>query len=410
MKIALSRRWGARLLVPVTAVVCALVGVVAPYLPASASPRPAAARLTVQLTISHDALQQAAHDAAASSGAGDAAVRPAISVPCSPGANEYDRTQLCTKSALTFTFINGTTPIGSTVAVLYQYSDLSATRTSWTEYDTVSSVTSKGTTEPITISLLGTCGPCTTSGDLFGKLANGLRGTETYSISLGKGHDASGTVKYSLVYSAPKYLPLTFGSSSSPLSFRCDNDVAATGEGCVYPKATPTLVLSIGQAGASAALFQWAQDHMKAHWGLYGKGSPLTRASGATGDDNRDVVCDGTFRRQGTVIVNGGKNDVDSCDEFPLASTNQSGAGTLKKEKKTGAACVQLQSVRTAKTGTEARQWGGVKVIGTPNYGAPCVRGHVPNRLNGSTGGSYNTFIRYQRLFVNESFWVAVES
>ena len=102
--------------------------------------------------------------------------------------------------------------------------------------------------------------------------------------------------------------------------------MATTGEGCVYPKATPTLVLSIGQAGASAALFQWAQVHMKAHWGLYGKGSALTRASGATWDHNRKVVCDGTFHRQGTVIVNGEKNDVDSCDEFPLASTNQSGA------------------------------------------------------------------------------------
>ena len=147
---------------------------------------------------------------------------------------------------------------------------------------------------------------------------------------------------------------------------------------------------------------------MKAHWGLKSNHSPLTRASDSAGNDNRDLVCDSTFKRQGTVVVKGGKNDKDSCDEFPYASTKQSGAATLKKEKKTGAACAQLQSVRTSNSGSEAAQWGGVKVIGSPNYAAPCVRGHVPLKLNGSTGGSYSTFIRDQRLFVGENFWVSV--
>jgi len=109
----------------------------------------------------------------------------------------------------------------------------------------------------------------------------------------------------------------------------------ANSGGCVIPAYTPTLTLSIRQAGASAALFKWAQTHMDAHWGLKGKGSPLTRASGGAGEGNMKIVCDSTFRRQGAVVVKGGSNDVDSCDEFPFASTVQSGSATLKKEKKT---------------------------------------------------------------------------
>jgi hypothetical protein len=50
----------------------------------------------------------------------------------------------------------------------------------------------------------------------------------------------------------------------------------------------------------------------------------------------------------------------------------------------------RTDGARTAKRGTEARRWGDVKVIGTPNYGAPCVRGHAGGwgfALDESSGG-----------------------
>lgn len=119
-------------------------------------------------------------------------------------------------------------------------------------------------------------------------------------------------------------------------------------------------------------------------------------------DGYRDSV------QKGTVIVHGRENDKDSCDEFPFAATNQSGASQLKAKKEKGTVCAQLQSVRTAKSGTEAEQWGNVAVIGTPNYSVPCVRGHVTLKLNNSTGGSYRAFIQSQRLFVDDAFWVSV--
>jgi hypothetical protein len=161
---------------------------------------------------------------------------------------------------------------------------------------------------------------------------------------------------YILEWSAPGVTVHSVPAWRTPWIYRCDNRVAAPGEGCVTGY-TPTLDLSVRQAGASAALFRWAQGHMDAHWGLKGKGKPFTRASDSTADENRGIVCSPkTFRSKGTVIVRGGQNDKDSCDEFPFAATNQEGAPQMKAKGKNGTACAQLQSVRTANSGTEAEQ------------------------------------------------------
>ena len=254
---------------------------------------------------------------------------------------------------------------------------LQATSLAWSEEDIVAGLKSSGTTAPIEVTALDvSCGgsPCAASGDFHAaKLKIGSSGSVSYGSRLTVGEFEEDMVStYTLDYEALPFIKESNDSWNSPISYRCDNGVAQTGSaGCVIPNAAPTLDLSIKQAGASAAMFKWAQEHMTEHWGLQGKGSALTRASGTVGDDNRGVVCDSSFRRQGTVVVKGGRNDVDSCDEFPFAATVQSGAATLKKEKKTGAACAQLQSVRTANSGTEAAQWGNVKVTGKPNLAAP---------------------------------------
>jgi hypothetical protein len=65
----------------------------------------------------------------------------------------------------------------------------------------------------------------------------------------------------------------------------------------------------------------------------------------------------------------------------------------LQRLGRTATACGyarRTDGARTAKRGTEARRWGDVKVIGTPNYGAPCVRGHAGGwgfALDESSGG-----------------------
>jgi hypothetical protein len=77
-------------------------------------------------------------------------------------------------------------------------------------------------------------------------------------------------------------VPLSDDMWDSPLAYRCDEALAVRSRatlppGCVVPDFTPTLELSLPQYGAAAALIAWAQQHLTAHWGLAGRGQPLTR-------------------------------------------------------------------------------------------------------------------------------------
>jgi hypothetical protein len=401
-KRAFAGRFRVRLLVSVAAVLCSALAIAIAMLAGAGSAGAAQPHGPQDKTIT--ATYQGSPVSPVSSNA-----RPALTVACGPGLNEYNRTQLCWEGILTFTFKTDGEPVGTLKAKLVQYIDLDPRSGNWTQDDTVISAVPEGTTAPVEVDLTAVCGsPCEATALFSGVVAGGLVGPVVYTDAIANGDVNTTPTLYTLDYDAPPYIPESELAWASPISYRCDQGVAAKGTGCVFPEFTPTLDLSIKQAGASAALFRWAQEHMDMHWGLKGEGSPLTRVSGEDGDDNRKVVCDGTFRRQGPVVVNGGKNDVDSCDEFPLAATKQSGAATLQEEGKKGTACAQLQSVRTSRRGSEAAQWGNVKVIGKPNYAAPCVRGHVPSRLNDSTGGSYITFASNQRLFVGDNFWVSV--
>lgn len=338
-------------------------------------------------------------------------ITPTLTVSCPVGINHYDRTHECWLQSITFVFRNSKgAPVGSTVITLFQYITFHGNALSWSEEDVVTSVKSKRKTAPISGALDVSCGasPCTANPNFNpSPIKVGSRGSVSYVDRLPGGKYEKTFNLYILEWSAPGVMVQSVPAWSTPWVYRCDNGVATIGEGCVT-NYTPTLGLSVRNAGASAALFRWTQLHMDAHWGLKGKGNPLTRASMSTAAGNRNTVCDSTFKRKGTVIVHGGANDKDSCDEFPFAATNQSGASQLKAKGEKGTACAQLQSVRTANSGTEAEQWGNVKVIGTPKYSAPCVRGHIPSKLNNSTGGSYRAFIQSQRLFVDDAFWVSV--
>jgi hypothetical protein len=193
------------------------------------------------------------------------------------------------------------------------------------------------------------------------------------------------------------------------LAGRCDSAmiIGASTSGCVDEAYIPTLKLSLAQYGAAAALVFVAQDGMNAHWGLKGYGNPLTRFAGGT--NNRNVICyDGTFINQGAAI-GGNDGDSDSCDEFPFAGTNQSGAlnGVTS-----GAQCQQLTSVPSGSTtGNVAADWPNITTDPPGSAFDPnlaCVRGHVPLTLNRTEGTAYSAFIRSVRLLNDDQFWVSV--
>lgn len=193
--------------------------------------------------------------------------------------------------------------------------------------------------------------------------------------------------------------------------------MATSTDGCVDESFIPTLLISQAVDGASADMLDWAQNNLSGAWGLQGTGQPLHRlADSVVLNNNREIICDSSFTSDSTITAAlTPYNDVDSCDEYPFAGTYESGAqvdgadGNQKPYVTTGADCAQVTAEQTATSGTsEATDWNTVTINGTPATSAPCVRGHIPNRLNGLVGSQYGTLIQTTRLIDKDPFWLRV--
>ena len=204
---------------------------------------------------------------------------------------------------------------------------------------------------------------------------------------------------YKLIYLPPGYVQVGAVPSYQTASpVRCDSQLSgSTSAGCVFSAFTPTLGLSLATYGAAAANVGAAQmvvaDAPGAPPASGSAGNPLTRGSSASRTANYNAICrDGTFVLQPSVTN-------DSCDEYPFASTTQSGGA----KGLTGSACIELIPV-TAPGG-----YGYTIVSGTA--GAQCERGHVTQSLNKLVGGSgLSPFFSQNRVLMGDSFYVAVTS
>lgn len=235
-------------------------------------------------------------------------------------------------------------------------------------------------------------------------LSTGLSGSVSVHDSVGANARNTTPLDFKAVVTPEGFGPSTF-TWPSWTPFRCDDELAFQGAGCVFPAYVPTLTLSRGTYGAAAGMIQWAQQHLSGAWGLQGKNKPLTRlADATTSDNNRTIICRRAWKSMGTRI-GGDFGDHDSCDEYPFAATYQSGASKVKN----GSQCAQVKAVETGTRGeTEAQRWNTVEPIGAYSSSAACVRGHIPATLNSDVGNAYRVFIGPQRLLNSDKFWVAV--
>ncbi len=402
MKLLPARRrriWLAALTVPFGSAVLALL---AGAVPASAAQSVSTTK-TVTATIRISTARAASPLAA----------RPAIraSAQCAPGVNQYDRSDICWEDIGTIVFFVDDEPVGAEEFTLEQSIHLKAASKDWIENDTVLNVRPiEEVPDVVEINLVADCpAPCLAAAHFGGVLRAGLRGHVSYSDGIRNGAFHETNTSYELEVTAPGFVPGPPPRWNSGPKYRCDQGVAVSGTGCVYPEFTPTLILSHRQYGAAAYVVAFAQQIMAKHWGYQpDHGDPLTRASAAQGARNRRRICNGTFHNLGTAI--GTPFDRDSCDEFPFASTWQSGA----QSGAVGQDCLQLEAVHNRTRGDEATQWSTAKVVGHLNIHADCVRAHIPSRENSGVGGAYGAFIKTQRLFpstarrTTDKFWVFV--
>lgn len=179
-------------------------------------------------------------------------------------------------------------------------------------------------------------------------------------------------------------------SWSNPVYFRGDTAGYFRGKnsGNVYYQVIPTWDISLsGNASQIAANIEQAEKRPGTGTypsgpggravkipGFQSTGQPLNRMRNTTQADLNRAVSIGQCLRRNPLYTVGGN----SCDEYPMASTYQ-GAET---------------ATRTALTATGTPWWYTVRA--------------VPARQNSSASGSWNTFLRNNRVVTGDPFWVNV--
>jgi hypothetical protein len=153
----------------------------------------------------------------------------------------------------------------------------------------------------------------------------------------------------------------------------------------------PQLVLTgLSSGNTSTAWFDFIQTNNVDHWGEYPSGSLLTRLNNpAQATTNRNAMCAGFTANP--LQTN------DSCDEFPMASTYQSGNMLGLSPSDCSQGVPEYISA--------ANEW---EFIMYPGYSPSrrCGIGHVNLNDNSSTGGQYGNFILNNRLLDGDPFWL----
>lgn len=375
---------------------------------------------------------------------------PSPPAQCEFGSGQYvvnpDRFTSCTDviwELFTYTHIHGTTEItGSMNLEDLQWNSYDALSLSWTHgllltaYAGASGTLADGASAYVKSQCDYRSNPCKVTQNLGPKDTKLVHLTPGSTLQdgwtekdTGKAASAAGQVDVQknlgiklLGPPAPHIPPWKF--TDAYLTGRCDSVVVGgtpphqSRTGCVNQDFIPTMTLPLSQYGASAAMIKWAQDNLSGHWGRRGEGQPLHRLLNTDlQNDNYKIICrDGSFTAD-PALTKALKpfGDKDSCDEFPFKSSYESGAmktgwnGQPKPYVTTGADCAQVIAVQTDTKGkTEAQVWGGVKTLATPTGTEPCVRGHIPYKLNVKVGGKYSSFIGQARLVDKDPFWLSV--
>jgi hypothetical protein len=397
------RRWRIKLVVSAVAVFCSAIALLAGAAPASASQPQGRQVKTLEVAVKIGPVSAIGPTQHAVSLAG-----------CAPRFGAFDRTDACWGVTLTFVFFINGRPVGALAALLDQSIHLHPGGLRWTENDAVLATASRGRTAPVLATLEASCDkPCHAVAHFRGLLRRGLHGTVDYTDHLRRDQVNLTPTHYKLLWVAPPFAPLNFPHWNSPISYRCDDDLAPQTvanvpeaaaaldpAGCVFPRDIPTLTLPISEFGASAAMIRWAQQHLDGKWGLRSSNRPLNRLGDtAKARENRNKVCRTDWRPNPRVPHV-------SCDEYPFAGSEQSPGSLLGFS---GKECAQVTAVETGKPGqTELQRWKTVEPLGRFSAAAKCVRGSIPLSQNTGAGREYANLVRSERLLPGDPFWVAV--
>jgi hypothetical protein len=205
----------------------------------------------------------------------------------------------------------------------------------------------------------------------------------------------------------PKAEGAPIGSNISQ-EVRCDSKYPENTTGCVIWRYTPTLEMNFKRYPA-AALYYWIlQQKLSSHPGQFPDHPLHKEGTTAVSDRNRAVVCElggmgvrlkPDFHPLATPDSLGLQ-----CDEYPFASTKESGGQSLDNGTTYGSECATLYATD---------QSDGWHIYSDERFGIPlwtevCGRASMPGQQNQNAGSSLSGFVGALRLQDNDPFYIDI--
>lgn len=340
---------------------------------------------------------------------GTASVKPdAFPTACGNNAWGIARTEECNLNSIhEWTAFDTETgaPVGTETYLISQDIRLSTSTSTITESITFAYAAATGAAVglPSTVDWVSGCGsPCgvnslpTTTFTILVGLSKTF--TVTYRDNpLAQTPDTFST-NYSYTALPTGFIPISVDTWTSPAPIRCDNNTPSfTNAGCVVPSYVPAVVLPLSKYGAAAMNAYVGELYLPGTPGL-SDNTPLTRGDPANTTANRNVTCSG-FQP----LPPGNSYGVvsDSCDEYPFASSQQSG-GAIGLA---GSNCLEIVPKQDANA-----NWIWIALNTYTNaFPQLCLRGHVNSILNSNVGsGALNPMYTLNRLMIGDRYTVQV--
>lgn len=200
---------------------------------------------------------------------------------------------------------------------------------------------------------------------------------------------------------------IDFGEwNSAPMGpIRCDSVFPAGTKGCTFKDYRPTFKTNTYRYPAAAAYYWLMREELDSHPGSKRHKSPLRReGSKAVSDRNREVICKLGGQENRWAAHPDATPDADGvqCDEYPFASTKQSGGQNLPH----GKSCVQLY----AKKESDGWRLYDDDREELPNWSAICARASMPGKQNMDAGraGGLATFTQEMRVQDDDPYYIEV--
>lgn len=180
------------------------------------------------------------------------------------------------------------------------------------------------------------------------------------------------------------------------LAVRCDqrNSGGGMNYGCVFKNYIPSFTVNTAKHPTASAFYWVLMKRLPTHPGSKAASQPLERVSQAQKDANRAKICPTGWSVDTQVPE-------PTCEEYPFASTAQSGGGIPGA---TGDDCVQMTGPQNPDGTWELKA--DLRFFPPPTWSEGCGRGTITKGHNEGAGSDLGAFYGAQRIMTGDKFYV----